>query len=444
MQNIQKGFVFFCLCFFASWLSSSASQAEKRLPFPLTSYQLDNGLQVILSEDLSLPLVTVAVGYRAGPIDDKEGKSGLAYLLEGLMFSGSANVGRMQQYSFIQRIGGRLNAVTERDHTLFYQTVPSNHLTTVLWMESDRMLSLALTTPNIERAKISMIEELNNLKLTNPYWEAEDLFNRMAYPDFFYNSPVRGHSDDLREITPEDVRNFYSMYYRPNNAVLCIVGNIDLHKTRELVNRYFLTIPKGPAVPNRPMPSEQTIVEKSNSLESSLASSPGFMLGYIAPPPRSSDFYPLRLVEYVLFRGNSSRLYNKLIKKERVASQLEGGIEVRGEQAVFRIFVLNNNEFMKEESRKNILSEINKLRTTRISEAELQKAKNRLKIDFVKQYATVADRAIYLARSFLEDIPLAELHLELEKYMGVTAARMTWTTNKYLNENQVFVDIKIK
>jgi zinc protease len=346
-QNTRKGFVFFYLYFFVFCLSAIEPQSIPRLPFPLTSYQLENGLQVILSEDPSLPLVTVAVGYRAGPIDDQEGKSGLAYLLEGLMFSGSANVGRMQQYSFIQRVGGRLNAVTERDRTLYYQIVSSNHLATVLWMESDRMLSLALTTPNIERAKISMIEELNNLKRTNPYREGEDLFNRMIYPDFFYNSPIRGRSDELREISTEDVRNFYRIYYLPNKAVLFIVGNIDLNKTRELVNRYFRSIPKGPPVPERPAPSTRAPVAMNDSIESSLASSPGFMLGYIAPPPRSGDFYALRLVEYILFRGNSSRLYNKLVKKDRVASQLEGRIEVRGEQAILRIFVLNNNEFMK-------------------------------------------------------------------------------------------------
>jgi predicted Zn-dependent peptidase len=175
-----------------------------------------------------------------------------------------------------------------------------------------------------------------------------------------------------------------------------------------------------------------------------LARSPGFFFGYVFPPPGASDFYPLKLIEYVLFQGNSSRLYNKLIKKDRVASQLEGEIEVRGGQAVLRIFVLNNNEFMKEKSRKDILSEINKLKTTRFSEEELQKAKNLLKIDYVQQYATAADRAIFLSQSYLRGNSLAGLPLELEKYMSVTAARLTWAIKKYLSENKVFVDIKIK
>jgi len=429
---------------FALALSSSESQLEKELPFPISSFQLENGLQVILSENPSLPLVTVVMGYRAGPIYNQAGQSGLSYLLEGLMFSGSANVGRMQQYSFIQRIGGRLNAVTERGLTLFYQTVSSNHLATVLWMESDRMLSLSLATSDVEGAKNSLIEELSSLRLTNPYLESEELFARLIYPDFAYHSPMRGRSDDLRNITPEDVRNFYGVYYRPNNAVLCIVGDIDITKASELVDKYFRTIPKGPQLPVPPKPSPRTAGAKSGSIESSLARSPGFLLGYAAPTPQHSDFYPLKLAEYVLFKGNSSRLYNKLVKKERVASQLEGGIEVREDQAVFRIFVLNNNEFMKEKSRKDILSEINKLKAIRISEKELQKAKNRLKIDYVNQYATDANRAIFLAKSYLAGISLSELHLELEKYMSVTGDRLTWTVNKYLTENTVFVDIKIK
>ena len=212
-----------CVMCLALCISTSRPLTEKPLPFPLTAYQLDNGLQVILSEDLSLPLVTVAVGYGVGSLDDYTGKSGLAYLMESLMFSGSANVGRMQHFSFIQRIGGRLNALTERDLTVYYQTVPSNHLASVLWMESDRMLSLALNTANIERAKNSLIEELNNRKFTNPYWEGEQLFDRLAFPDVSHHRPLRGRAEELREITTEDVRKFYDTYYRPNNAVICSV-----------------------------------------------------------------------------------------------------------------------------------------------------------------------------------------------------------------------------
>lgn len=425
-------------------ISASRPQTVPSLPFPLTAYTLENGLQVFLSEDPSLPLVTVAVGYRVGPLDDQEGKSGLAYLLEGLMFSGSANVGRMQQFSFIQRIGGRLNALTERDLTLYYQTVPSNHLASVLWMESDRMLSLALNTANIERARNSLFEELNNRKLTNPYWEGEELFDRLAFPDVSHHRPLRGHGEEIREITSEDVRRFYDTYYRPGNAVLCIVGDIDIKKARELVDRYFRTIPRGNPAPERPTSSERVQEARDDQVESSLARAPGFIMGYVCPPPGNGDFYALRIAEYVLFRGNSSRLYNKLIKKDRVASRLEGGIEVRGDQAVFRIFVVNNNEFMKERSRKDILSEINKLKTTRISEEELQKAKNRLKIDYVRQYATAADRAIFLSQSYLRSIPFADLTQELEKYLSVTAPRLMWTIGKYLNENRVYVDIKIR
>ncbi|GAF70119.1 unnamed protein product, partial [marine sediment metagenome] len=157
-------------------------QDKQRLSFPIKQYKLENGLQVILSEDYSLPVVSVAVAYNVGSINEPPGKTGLAYLLENLMFQGSQNVGRMQHISFIRRTGGDLNATTTEDKTIFQQTVPSHQLALVLWLESDRMKSLEITAANVKQAKETLIEEIQQRKATEPYLESFLTFDRLLYP----------------------------------------------------------------------------------------------------------------------------------------------------------------------------------------------------------------------------------------------------------------------
>ena len=229
------------LCVLTSGLSLFA-QLDKRLPFPINSFQLNNGLDVILSEDHSLPLVTVAVAYKAGSRDEPSGKAGLAYLLQNLMFEGSRNIGRMQHLSFIQKIGGRLNAQTERDRTIFYQTIPSHHLASVLWLESDRMMSLSINQANVDYWKNQLSEELRARRLQDPYLEGAEIFESLLFPDRASGRPVHGQETDLQNIKLSEVKNFYDIYYRPNNAVLCIAGNIDLKQTQGLVKKYFQTL----------------------------------------------------------------------------------------------------------------------------------------------------------------------------------------------------------
>jgi len=424
-------------------------QLETSSPFPVTSFRLENGLEVILSEDDTLPIATLAVAYRAGSLHERPGKSGLAYLLENLMFEGSRNVGRMQHISFIQRIGGRLTALRERDKTIFYQTIPSHHLATALWLESDRMMALTLSSEDIARAKSALIGEIKNRRLRNPFMEGQRYFDALLFPDLAYGLPERGLEEDLKAISERDVREFYETYYRPNNAVLCIVGNIKQTQARELVQKYFGSVPPGKSLPPAAGSSQETdrdfgVSGVTDSLESPLSTSPAFFLGFRIPGPRSNDFYPLRIIEYILMKGNSSRLINRLLKKESLATRLSGGIDVRGDQAAFRIFVVSSNELKAERCQNEILSEINKLKTTRIADQELQKAKNLLRMDSVSRYATSVEKAKFLIRSHLAGIAWEDLSAEQERYLVVTPTRILLTMNKYFNEDRILIHVKTR
>lgn len=417
-------------------------QEKQRLSLPIKQYKLENGLQVILSEDYSLPVVSVAVAYNVGSINEKPGKTGLAYLLENLMFQGSQNVSRMQHISFIHRTGGDLNATTTEDKTIFQQTVPSHQLALVLWLESDRMNSLETTAANVEQAKEALIEEIHQRKATEPYFESFLSFDKLLYPNVAYSHPVIGNEADVRDLTVEDVKDFYSTFYTPNNAVLSIAGNIDTAKAEEDIRKYFSTIQKGQNIPLPPSPKPS---DKETAIISQefLAPLPGFHIGYRIASPRSQDFYTLKIIEYILLRGITSRLYKKLIKRTRIARSLSGSIEKRKELATFKIFVSSSNDIMAERSKRVIFSEINKLKSSLVSEKELRKAKNIFKMDYLNQYATSADKAVFLAETFLSKKSLGDLPDELENYLSVDNYSLIRIMRRYFT-NEIVFDVKIK
>ncbi|MFP4082714.1 MAG: M16 family metallopeptidase [Candidatus Aminicenantes bacterium] len=436
---------FFCICLvLILWWAPASSQQQNELPFHIDQHKLENGLQVILSEDFSLPLVSVAVAYHVGSINEEPGKAGIAYLLENLMFQGSENVGRMQHISFIHRIGGELNAVTTEDKTIFYQTVPSNQLALVLWLESDRMNSLEISASNVERVRDSLIEEIQYRKEADPYLESSVSFDQLLFPDFAHSHPVFGSVHDLRDITVEEVKDFYSTYYRPNNAVLCITGDIKKRKALQLVRKYFATIPEGDdidPVPEKSFPEEKSVVR---TRQETLASLPAFFLGYRIASPFSDDYYPLRIIEYILLRGKTSRLYKRLIKKDRTAFGLGGGIDSRRELAAFKIFTICNNDIMVERSKKAVLSEINKLKTSLISEEELRKSKNMFKMDYINQYATYMDRAVFLAQTYLAQNNPDDFPQDLQKYLKVTPPEIIGIMNRYFTQKNILLNVKTK
>ncbi len=423
---------------------SALGQEEEGFPFPTFLYTLKNGLKVVLSEDFSLPLVSVVVAYHVGSLYEKPGKAGLAYLLENLMFQGSRNVGRMQHISFIQRTGGTLNAATIEDRTIFYQTVPSNQLALVLWLESDRMKSLEISFSKVEQAKEALIQEIHHRQEIDPYLASSLFFDQLLYPDFSHNHPVFGQEEDIRNITVSDVKKFYTSYYIPNNAVLTIVGHINKRKTLQLVQKYFSSIPKGKEITPPVVVSPQLQKKIIKTFSNSLASLPAFYLGYQIAPPASPDYYPLRIIEYVLLRGQTSRLYKRLITRQRIAYDLKGNIEQRRELAALKIFVISSNDIMLTRSEKAVLSEINKLKSSLVSDDELIKAKNMFKMDYINQYATYLDRAIFLAENMLHHNNLDNLSTELKKYMAVGSSEIIGIMHRYFAQGQVLLKVKLK
>jgi zinc protease len=414
---------------------------DSSTPIPCTHYRLKNGLQVILAEDYSLPLVTVAVTYRVGSADDPPGKAGLAYLLENLMFLGSLNVNQMQHIAFVNRIGGQLSASVKEDRTQFWQTVPSNHLALVLWLESDRMRSLQPSPAKVESSKGSLIEEFRQRTLQDPFANATLAFERILYPGFAFGHPAFGLENDLRSITVEDVRAFHDTHYSPNNAVLCICGHIDKIKVRELVARYFESIPRGrePQKPAFPRLYEKTSIEET--YHESTAAVPGFWLGFRVTSPNPGDLYALTILDYILFRGHSSRFYKRLWQRERLVLSMTGGLESRSGLLAFRLFATANNDILIDRSLKAIFSELQKVKSSFVGDEELTKAKNIFLMDYFSRLSTTLDKAIFLSDAWLSLKNFDDFPAELNKYLQVTPQLLVGLANRYLTKDNAIITL---
>jgi predicted Zn-dependent peptidase len=306
------------------------------------------------------------------------------------------------------------------------------------------MISLDIHPSKVKRIKDSLIQEIKQRKLDDPYYESSVLLDRLLYPNDAYRHPVIGSESDLREMTIEDAREFYTKYYIPNNAILCITGNFEKRKTIELVRKYFATIPPGKPVAF--FPEEEHIIsdEIVRNVENYLAPSPGFYIGYRVSSPRLPDSYTLALIEHILLQGQSSRLRKRLIYEDRLASSLSGGIEVKKNLSTFKIFVRNNTEALRERSQKSIFDEIDELKSDFLSQEELNKAKNMFKREFLNQFTTLADRGITLAKFYLSRERNGSIAGELNRYLAVTPSGIIGIANRYFTEDRVILNIKIK
>jgi predicted Zn-dependent peptidase len=440
-RDAGAGLCLYCLLS----LAASGAQADSGLTFSWSRYTLRNGLEVVLSQDETLPLVTVVLAYQAGSIREDAGKTGLAFLLENLMFMGSLNVGPMQHIGYINRVGGEPNAATKEDIAYYYQTVPANHLALALWLESDRMKTLEVDAAKVERAKQFVLDEINQRRAAEPYHESLLEFDRLLYPDFAHGHGVLGREEDIQRLGVEDVRDFYETFYVPNNAALVIVGDFDMAATRELVAKYFETIAPGRQVPVflPPRPPEKKPVVQS--FKDARVPSPGFHMGYRVAPPFSRDYYALCVIDYVLFKGKSARLYRKLVRKDGLALDVTGGIEKRKDVAVMKLFAMNNNETMAELCQRSVVSELNKLRTSDLSSEDLARAKSLFKRDYVLRFASPMDRAVFLAEMVFSSPGLDALADLLPKYLRVSPYEVRMAANRYLvPESSVILNVTLK
>ena len=418
---------------------SNTSQAAEKIKF--TEYDLPNGLHVILHEDHATPIVAVSVMYHVGSKNEKVGRTGFAHFFEHLLFEGSENIKRGEYMKLVQAAGGQLNANTSQDRTFYFESLPSNQLELGLWMESERMLHAKIDTIGVETQRKVVKEEKKQSYDNRPYGQLLKVVYENSFTEHPYHWTPIGYDKDLSEATIDEFINFYKTYYVPNNATLVIGGDIDPIKTKALIAKYFSSIPKGTKELYRP-----SIVEPAQTAEKRTTfydniQLPALILSYRAPKPFTKDAYAMQLLAQLLSQGNSSRLRNALVDKQQKAVEVGAFPMPSEDPGVVMMFAIANMGIKNAELETAMNEEIEKVRTTLISDEEYKKLMNQIESDFINQNRRILGIIENLATNYTYLKNTNLVNTELALYQQVTKEDIMRVAKQYLTkENRLVVD----
>lgn len=365
--------------FGAASASAQTATAHKLPTIPYEEYTLKNGLQVILSEDHTLPLVSVNIWYHVGAANERAGRTGFAHLFEHMMFEGSQHVGAKAHFSYLEGAGATdINGTTDFDRTNYYETVPSNQLDLALWLESDRMGYLLgkLDIENLANQRDVVRNERRQSTENTPYGLVEEgLIHSVFPPDHPYYPNVIGSHADVEAAKLEDVRDFFKQYYTPNNATIAIAGDFDKASTKAMIEKYFGTIPQGPPVPKVAVVTPP-ITKEVRTTVTDQVQLPRIYIGWLTPPVFKPGDVECELFAQILAGGKSSRLYKALVYDKEIAQDVSAGLEGTKLASMFELVVTAKPGVKLEDLEKAIDVELEKLRNDGVTAAELNRARN--------------------------------------------------------------------
>lgn len=381
-------------------------------------FQLENGLRVIIHEDKSTPMVAVNLVYDVGSKNEEPTKTGFAHLFEHLMFGGSINIPDFDEP--IQMAGGENNAFTNADLTNFYEILPSENIETALWLESDRMLQLKFSKKSLQTQKKVVIEEFKETCLNEPYGDMWHHLSRLAYHEHPYQWPTIGKEMlHISEANLDQVKEFFYNYYRPDNAILVLAGDITAEKGKELVQKWFGEIPAGhyqkPAIFQEPAQDKfrQVILEQDVPHDA-------IYQAYHMAERLSDEYYACDLLSDVLSNGRSSRFYQRLYKEQQLFSTIDAFISGTTDPGLFILEGKTMPGVSIEQAKAAMVHELDILKNELISETELTKLKNSVESSLVFSEVSVLNKAISLA--YFEVLgDAAWINEEAERYQSVTA-----------------------
>src|SRR5579863_2603879 len=315
----------FATTLFVANLAFAAAPSD--IHVPIEKYKLNNGLRVVLSRDNTLPVVAVYVIYDVGARSEEKGRTGFAHLFEHMMFEGSANVKKGEHFKYVSANGGQMNGSTHPDYTDYFETMPSNKLALALWLESDRMRSLASTAENLKDQQEAVKQE-RRLRFDNEAYNTAmiEKWPALAFGNFQSSHSLIGSFEDLEAASVDDVSKFFKTYYAPNNAVLVIAGDFETAEAKKLVEQYFGGIPSQP----QPVRLDMTEPERTKSMSEIVpdqhARVPGLIIGWPAPKRHSDEWYALGMLDAVLTGGESCRMQLDLVKGKQTLIQFQAGL----------------------------------------------------------------------------------------------------------------------
>ena len=450
------------------------------------SYDLPNGLHVIIHEEHATPIIAVSVLYHVGSKNETQDRTGFAHFFEHLLFEGSANIGRGEYSELVEKNGGTLNANTSQDRTYYYEILPSNQLELGLWLESERMLHAKVDIKGIETQRSVVKEEKRQRVDNQPYGSFFTEMFKRVFTSHPYNWAPIGSMEHLDAAQEEDYVNFYKNYYVPSNATLSIAGDLDVEQTKRWIDKYFASIPKGQAINlyrdfinlsdgdfekrysiskaqfdakdfmSSTSPEAKKLIanylakpilinrtSKDNTSLSGVTKEiiydniqlPAIFMGYKFPEQTNPDSYALEMMNEVLSGGSSSRINKVIVEKKEMAQfafSFNYGLEDAGIGIMAAIAAKDINL---DDIQKEFDEQIRLIQTELISEEEFQKARNKFENDLVSGNASIAGIAENLADNYVYYGDANRVNTLLENYMKVTREDIQRVALKYLTQD---------
>src|SRR5712691_11144234 len=364
---------------YAATSAVAAAIRPPKLEYQVTT--LANGLTLVTEEDHSTPIVHAQRWYHFGSKNEKAGRTGFAHLFEHLMFKGSKNVDPEGHTSMIAAVGGQSNAYTTDDVTVFWQTVPAQYLPLVLWLEADRMATLRIDR-NTLASEREVVKEERRMRVDNqPYGRLNEIIYDQAFTTHPYKHATIGSMVDLEAASIDDVRDFYNTYYVPENATLALVGDFDTAQAVQLVTQYLGRVPKAARPVPRDIPKEPPQTREKRVTLQEPWPLPAVVVAYHITYDGNPDSYPLHIASKVLSDGQSSRIYKKLVYDTGIALAAFGQGNIIEDPNLFYAVAILQPGHTPEEAIKALIAEFDRLKAERISEHELQRAKNQFARD---------------------------------------------------------------
>jgi zinc protease len=401
---------------------------------------LDNGLRVLLQEDHRSPIVSFQMWYRVGSRNETRGSTGIAHFLEHMMFKGTPAHGQGEFARLVEQNGGQDNAFTSQDVTSYYVNIAADRIDLVIDLESDRMHNLKLDPKDIASEREVVIEERRTRTEDDPGGFLGEEVSSIAFKNHPYGAPIIGWMEEIKRITPEEIRAFYKTYYMPNNAILVAVGDFKAPEVLAKIRAKFGRVPKGPPPPpvlavEPPQNGERRVIVKKH------AQLPIVYLGYHVPNQKSPDAFALEMLSTILSEGRASRLYKRLVYERQLALEAGGDYNYFShDPSLFWFWGTPMPGQTPETMEKALLAEMEQLKTEPVTAEELQRAKNQVEATFVFQEDSVHRRAGLLARFELIG-SYADKDRFVEGLRAVSAADIQRVARTYFSDDKKNVGV---
>jgi len=426
------------LCALAAFSLTGMTVRAQKVEF--TEYDLPNGLHVILHDDHHAPVVAVSVMYHVGSKNEETGRTGFAHFFEHLLFEGSENIKRGQFFKIVSANGGQNNANTTQDRTFYYEVFPSNDLETGLWLESERMMHPVINEVGV-KTQNEVVKEEKRLSFDNrAYGNVINDIGEALFTKHPYHNGVIGSMKDLDSAKLDEFKSFFKLYYAPNNAVLTIAGDIDVAKTKQLIDAYFGPIPRGNAVVYNKVEEPPITKQIVDTAYDSNIQIPAILSSYRVPGRDSRDSKVMQMISSILSGGASSRMYKKMVDDKKDALQVFAFNYALEDYGMYIVGAIPNGGAAPASLLGDMDEEIVKLQTDLISPEDYQKLQNQFEDNFVSANTRMLGIAENLANGYtFHHKNTNEINEELTTIRSITREEIRDAARKYLGVNQRMV-----